>query len=101
MSCGGTLELLEEYDEKKVRRYLRKEAREEGRKEGIAQGINTGMERKLVDLICRKLRKGKGVKAIAEELEEEPEAIERICQAAQEFAPDYDSELIAEKLLGE
>ena len=33
--------------------------------------------------------------------EEEPEAIERICQAAQEFASDYDSELIAEKLLGE
>ncbi|MCI8852776.1 MAG: Rpn family recombination-promoting nuclease/putative transposase [Lachnospiraceae bacterium] len=90
--------LLEEYNEKETRRYLQREAWEEGKKEGIKQGIHAGMESKLVEQVCRKLRKGKEAEAIAEELEEDLHVIRKICQAALEFAPDYDNGLVFDKL---
>lgn len=37
---------------------------------GIQQGIQQGEERKLIELICRKVRKAKALQVIAEELEE-------------------------------
>ncbi len=49
----------------------------EGRTEGFAEGRSDG---------------------IAEELEEEPEKIRRICEAAARYAPDYDNEKIYQAL---
>lgn len=57
---------------------------------GIEQGIPQGETRKLVSLVCRKLKKGKEENVIAEELEEEPKRIKHICEIAETFAPDYD-----------
>ncbi len=82
--------LLEEYNEKETRKYLRREAWEEG--------VLAGMKRKLIDQVCRKLRRGMEAEGIAEELEEELDVIREICQAVQEFAPDYDSRLIQKRL---
>lgn len=56
------------------------------------------MESKLVEQVCRKLRKGKEAEAIAEELGEDLHVIRKICQAALEFAPDYDNGLVFDKL---
>ena len=54
------------------------------------EGIEQGEDRKLIKLICCKLRKGKSIPQIADELEEEETRIKEICDAAKAFAPDYD-----------
>lgn len=55
------------------------------------RGIQQGEEQKLIELICRKVRKGKVLPIIAEELEEEVSIISPIYDAVLESAPDYDS----------
>ena len=66
------------------------EGKAEGRAEGKAEGRTEGESYKLVSQVCRKLRKGKEPERIAEELEEEVGLIQSICQAAEEFGPEYD-----------
>ena len=65
-------------------------AEERAEKRGEKRGQNS----KLVSLVCRKLRKGKGQEVIAEELEEDPGLIKVICQAARIFAPEYEEEKV-------
>lgn len=79
-----------EYDEEKELALFREAEREEGREEA------------LIALVCRKLRKGKSVETIAEELEEDIEKILPICKIAAESAPEYDSSQVykAVKLVG-
>ncbi len=48
------------------------------------------MDQKLIELSCRKLRKGKTPETIAPELEEALELIQNICRTASSFAPEYD-----------
>ena len=62
------------------------------------KGMARGEEKKLVQQVSKKLSKGYDADEIAEMLEEELPIIEKICQVAAEFAPDYDSEKIYEKL---
>lgn len=59
--------------------------------EGIQQGLQQGEEQKLIELICRKVRKGKALELIAEELEEEVSTIAPLYKAVLQCAPDYDS----------
>ena len=61
---------------------------------GISQGINQGEKRKLVSLVCKKLIKGCSVEEIADMLEEETELIQKICDVAERYAPEYDVEAI-------
>ncbi len=68
----------------------KEQGKRQGEKQGEKRGIQWGENRKLVSLVCRKLRKGKEAETIAQELEESLEIIESICQAASEYAPDYD-----------
>lgn len=65
-----------------------------GERRGERRGAKRGQELKLIDLICRKLRKGKRPEQIAEELEEDMAIIVGICKAASGFAPDYDCEKV-------
>ncbi|WP_320936039.1 Rpn family recombination-promoting nuclease/putative transposase [Enterocloster lavalensis] len=60
-----------------------------------------GAKAKLIEQVCKKLRKGKNAQEIAEELEEDIELITRICEAARESAPEYDCDEIFEILWGE
>lgn len=53
-----------------------------------------GSKQRLVNQICRKLRKGKVPEEIAEALEEKLDVIQSICQAAAAFAPDFDEEKV-------
>ena len=59
-------------------------------------GKEIGRDAKLVELICRKLQKGKSAQQIAEELEEDESLIEEICAAAASLAPDYDPKAVYE-----
>ena len=63
----------------------------ESRKEGRIEGI--------IDLVCRKLAKGKTPETIADDLEEDLIKIQRICDAAAKYAPDYDIEKILQEFL--
>ena len=82
--------------------YARDEGRTEGlaqgRSEGLVQGQAKGEKLKLIEMTCKKLRKGKTPEEISEDLEEDMEVILRICNAANEYAPDYDAEAIYTKL---
>ena len=57
-------------------------------------GFKRGYQKRLVDMICIKLRKGKDVSEICEDLEENPEKIKEICKIAAEYAPEYDEEKV-------
>ena len=44
----------------------------------------------LIQNICKKLRKNKDAETIAMELEEDLNLIQRICDIAKEYSPEYD-----------
>lgn len=69
-----------------------------GLEEGMTQGMAEGREQKLIDLVCKKLKKGKSVECIANETEETPEKIAVICRVAKEYAPEYDEQKVYEAL---
>ena len=74
---------------------------EEGRMEGRMKGLAEGANRKLIQQICRKLRKGKTPAQIAEELEEDEIRVKVICDMAEEYAPLYDEEKVTEAVLAQ
>ena len=82
--------------------YAKEEGKAEGLIEGEAKGEAIGEERgkkkQLINLICKKLIKGKTVEVIAGELEEEIGTIARIYEVIKDFAPDYDCDRIYEKI---
>ena len=75
----------------------RKEGHAEGRKEGRAEGKLEGKaeerQEHLIRTVCIKLRKNKPAATIADELEEELSAVERVIEA-QRKAGCYDVERI-------
>lgn len=54
-----------------------------------------------MQLTTKKLKKGQTVEDIAELLEEDISEIEKICEVASKYAPDYDIDQICEELLQE
>lgn len=66
--------------------------------EGEARGEVRGEERKLIELVVRKLRKHKTIDQIADELEEDVTKVSRIVEAAQKYAPEYDIKQIQKEL---
>lgn len=64
-------------------------------------GAKDGQLQTLISQVVRKLRKGKSVEQIADELEEDTATIAPICKAAEEFAPEYDEEKVFRKLISE
>lgn len=63
---------------------------------GRQQGIQEGELLNLISMIGKKLAKGKDIATIADELESEYEEIAGICEVAQRFAPEYNTEAIFE-----
>ena len=87
-----------EYDEEGVRKMWQEDAREEGLAEGLQQGIQQGEKQYLIQMVLRKLQKGKSAELIAEELEENPETVAHICTAAEKCATMTDTERVYEYL---
>ena len=65
----------------------------------LKEGRLEGEEKKLINLVCRKIIKGKNVNVIADELEEEAATIEPIYHAALQCAPEYDCDEICNLLM--
>ena len=80
--------LIAEYDYDLDVEVQREEAyaagRQEGIQEGIQEGRQEGQQEKLEELIKRKLKKGKSIDVIAEELEESREVIAGIVKTLQD-----------------
>ncbi|MCF2681213.1 hypothetical protein JQM69_11065 [Faecalicatena contorta] len=81
---------FEAYDVQETRRISREEGRMEGRLVGHLE------ER--IQIICKKLKKNKSVSEIADALEEEQDIVQKICDIAFKYAPDYDIEKIMKEL---
>ena len=77
------------------------DVRREGKEIGIEIGKEIGKEAKLIEIVCRKLRKGKTVDIISNELDEDVMLVNNICNIASSFAPNYDEEKILDKYLDE
>ncbi len=75
-----------EYDEKLHEKTLREE------------GFEDGKTSLIVELVCQKLGKGKTPEVIAEELEQNPDAVKHICEVAASYAPSYDVKEILKHL---
>lgn len=58
-----------------------------------------GETSRLVNQICKKLKKGLPVVQIAEAVEEDEARVQTIVDVAQKYAPDYDVEKIVQELL--
>ena len=67
--------------------YEKRDSYEAGHTAGEAEGH----EKKLIELVCRKITKGKDVSQIADELEEDESIIQKIYDVATTFAPDFDA----------
>lgn len=65
-----------------------------GKEIGKEIGQAVGAEKKLIEMVCKKLQKGKSPEDISEDLEESLELVKRICNTATNFAPQYDCEEI-------
>ena len=59
---------------------------------------NGSLERRFLKLVCKKLVKNKSIEEIADDLEEDVSTIEKICNVASKFAPEYDVDSIMEAL---
>lgn len=66
------------------------EAKDEGRSQGE---LHT-----LISQITTKIKKGKSVEAIADELEQDVDYVRSIYDASQQFAPDYDRQKILDAI---
>ena len=82
--------IKEELEMTQIVKMIFDDGLKEGIEQGIEQGQKLGVEYKLIEQSCVKLRKGKKPEEIADELEEEGQLITDICKTAEPFAPDYD-----------
>jgi len=71
----------------------------EGRQEGRLEGKCEGRLESQLEMISKKLKKGKSVQVIAEEMEEEPDEIERICKVIEECGVESPIETIVEAVM--
>ena len=69
-----------------------------GERSGEKKGIQKGMQEKEIALIVKKVRRGKNLQTIADELEEPVDEVRKIYEAVMIAAPDYDIKMIRESL---
>ena len=85
---------FEAYDVQETRRISREEGLEAGREEGLI----TGRTEERIRIICKMFQKNRSVAEIADLLEEDEREIQKICDIAVKYAPDYDADKILEEL---
>ena len=68
---------------------------------GYEQGEKNGGEKKLIEQICKKMKKNLSAGEIAKILEEDERIVQRIYDTARSFAPNYDIEKIRNRLVAE
>ena len=87
-----------EYDEELHKKTLHDEGYEDGFDDGFDSGFDSGKCSTITEKICRKLEKNKSPEIIADELEEDLDTVNHICDVAKAYAPNYDVKKIVEQL---
>lgn len=100
LNAPNIWEERERYVDSDEEEYNMCQALREWAEEERTLGEADGRRLKLIEMVCKKIRKGKSAKAIAEELEEDFSAIQAIYNAAEACAPDYEEEEIYKVLYG-
>lgn len=94
--------LQAEYDYELDIEVQREEAYADGLRAGEQSGEKKGIQKRIqeerISLIVKKVRRGKDLITIAEELEKPIENIREIYGAIQKSAPDYDMDTICKSL---
>lgn len=101
ISCVRLMEKLERSKaegEVKGRAEGKIEGKAEGKAEGEAIGRTKGKREELITRVCKKMKLGQSLEKIADDLVEDVSVIEPIYRAAERFAPDFDQEIIIQKL---
>ena len=73
--------------------------REEGLTVGREEGMSVGQTKQLIFQIIEKIKKGKSISQISDELETDISIIETIYKVAVKYTPDYDVDNILEEVL--
>lgn len=68
------------------------------RQDAYDTGLNEGALREVITIVCKKLDKKKSVQEIADFLEEDVRLIRKIYDAAEKYAPEYDTEAIYQEI---
>ena len=68
------------------------------REEAYEDGLRAGEQTEKILLIIKKVRRGKSLQTIADELEEPVDEVRKIYEAVMKAAPDYDIKMIRESL---
>ena len=91
---------LTEYNEKQTLENTYNDGVEVGKEKGIeigkAQGIEFGERRKLIEMVYKKIKRGKSVEEIADDLEEDIEVINPIFNEIEKLGLDKSLEEIME-----
>lgn len=88
----------EEVDMKTAFQEILEDCKAEAKAEGKAEGKTEGEIKKLIQLVCRKLKKQQDCTVIADALEEDVAYIQTIIEAAEPFAPEYNIDDIYKNL---
>ena len=92
---------LTEYNEKQTLENTYNDGVEVGKEKGIeigkAQGIEFGERRKLIEMVYKKMKRGKTVEEIADDLEEDIEVINPIFNEIEKLGLDKSLEEIIKK----
>ena len=91
-------EMAKEELKETVIEELKREAKEELTQEVFAEGEQSGEQLKIVNQVIKKVKKSKTLETIASELEEEEADIKPIYEAVVSSAPDYDINVIKDRL---
>ena len=87
---------LTEYNEKQTLENTYNDGVEVGKEIGKSQGIEFGERRKLIEMVYKKIKRGKSVEEIADDLEEDIEVINPIFNEIEKLGLDKSLEEIME-----
>ena len=89
---------LTEYNEKQTLENTYNDGVEVGKEIGKSQGIEFGERRKLIEMVYKKIKRGKSVEEIADDLEENIEVVKQIYGNINAVGINKNLEVIIEQL---
>lgn len=90
--------LFTQFNLEDAKKIWYEEAFEDGEEQGLATGRSQGKILSVIELVQRKLRKGKTAETITEELEESLENVERVCEAVEKCGLEADPQDIYDEM---
>ena len=74
------MSILETFDQELYERDLKEQATSKGRQEGLKEGLQQGLEKAHMEIIQKKLAKGKSIEEIADALEISVKEVQKLME---------------------